>query len=90
MVSIVKKFVKALAETKLIQRGIKLTLTPEAEMWIVNKCYDPAMGGRPMERGVKTNLAEPITQAILYGEIKAGKNDVTVSVENDSLKFDYK
>ena len=89
MVSIVKKFVKALQESKLAGKGIKLDVSEDAQMWIVNKTFDPLMGGRPMERGVKTYIAEPITQAILYGEIKSGKKNVSVTVENDELKFSY-
>lgn len=90
MVYIVKKFVKSLNETKLLNRGIKVTLTPDAELWIVNKTFDPNMGGRPIERGVQTYVSEEVTQSILYGEIKNGKKNVEVSVENDSLKFTYK
>lgn len=90
MVNIVKKFVKLLNQNKLINKGIKLTLTPEAEMFIVDQTYDPNMGGRPIERGVQTLISEPITQSILYGEIKSGKKDVTVSVKNGTLSFKYK
>lgn len=89
MVSIVKKFVKSLNDTKLVNKGISLTLTPDAEQWIVDQTYDPNMGGRPIERGVQNNITEPITQSILYGEIKQGKKKVTVSVEDNKLKFIY-
>lgn len=89
MVNVVKKFVKKLVDTKLALKGITLVLSPEAEEWIVNKCYDASMGGRPMERGVQTHVTEAITQSILYGEIRAGRKNVSVTVENDELKFEY-
>jgi len=90
MVGIVKKFIKELNDTKLVNKGISLTLTPAAEQWIVDKTYDPNMGGRPIARGVKNYITEQVTQSILYGEIKHGKKKVTVSVADNKLKFNYK
>jgi len=89
MVNIVKKYVNKLQKTKLASKGINLTLSNEAENWLVDKTYDPLMGGRPIERGVQTYITEVLTQSILYGEIKSGLKNVSVEVENGALKFLY-
>lgn len=89
-VNIVKKTVDRLVLEKLSLKGIKLTLTSEAEQWLAEKGYDPLMGARPVERTVSKEITEVLTESILYGEIKAGKKSVTVSVKDGRLHFAYK
>jgi ATP-dependent Clp protease ATP-binding subunit ClpA len=89
MIPIVQKFVKTLQTQKLTPKGIALTLSAEAELWLVNKGYNPQMGGRPIARAVDAFITEPLTQSILYGEVSKGKTKVSVSVKNDNLEFSY-
>ena len=89
MVAIVDKNVRRLNETKLAHKGVKVTLSPEASQWIVDQGYNPMLGARPIEDTVKKNIHAEITRSILYGEIKEGKKNVNVTVEDGKLKFEY-
>lgn len=89
MVNIVAKYVQKLQNTRLNPKGIKLVVSEAAQNYIVDKTYDPLMGGRPIERGVQTMIADPLVKEILYGEIKNGKKNVSVDLKDGELTFSY-
>ena len=49
--------------------------------------YDPAFGARPLSRVLRVEVAEPLSEQILYGDLQKG-GTVTVDVEGDGLTFD--
>jgi len=91
LLNVVRKGIKSLQETKLIQKGVRLSLSESAEKWLVETSYDPNMGARPIERAISTHITEEVTRSILYGEIRAGKSVVNVDVsDQNQLVFNYR
>lgn len=64
----VNKLVKRLAE-----KQIKLSIAPEVINMIVDKGSDPQYGARPIRRAIETLLEDPIAEAMLRGELTAGR-----------------
>jgi len=63
---------------KLVKRlqlkDIALTLTAESREFLALKGFDPEYGARPMRRAVERFLEDPLAEALLRSEIKAGDN----------------
>lgn len=89
MLEIVDKNIRRLNETKLAGKGVKVTISDEAKQWIVDKGYNPMLGARPIEETVKKHIHAELTKSILYGSIKEGKKDVSITVKNGELDFEY-
>jgi len=79
VVRIVDKFVAGLAE-QLLEKKVKLELTPEARTWFAEHGFDPRMGARPMARLIQNEIKKPLAEKILFGELQAGG---TVRVDLD-------
>lgn len=63
-----QKLIKRLAD-----KHIDLSLSPEVISMLVDKGYDPQYGARPMRRAIERMLEDPIAEAILRGDLAAGK-----------------
>ena len=57
---------------RLQQKDIALTLTAESREFLAEKGFDPEYGARPMRRAVERFLEDPLAEALLRSEIKAG------------------
>lgn len=53
-------------------KGINLTLSPEALSLIIKNGYDPQYGARPMRRAIERLLEDPLAEALLRGDVKTG------------------
>jgi ATP-dependent Clp protease ATP-binding subunit ClpB len=62
-------------------REIKLHLTEEAKMALVDMSYEPAFGARPLKRAITKKLQDPLAEEILSGGYKPG-DTLNVSVES--------
>ncbi|RKY96048.1 MAG: ATP-dependent Clp protease ATP-binding subunit ClpC, partial [Candidatus Hydrothermota bacterium] len=71
---------------RLAEKSIELELTPEAKEKLVEMGYDPEYGARPLRRVIRKELEEPLSEAILRGDIKEGEK-VIVLLEKDKIKF---
>jgi ATP-dependent Clp protease ATP-binding subunit ClpB len=59
---------------KLLEdRKIRLDLTDAARAWLGRVGYDPVYGARPLKRAVQRYLQDPLSDAILRGEVKDGQ-----------------
>ena len=76
---IVDKFVAGLAE-QLLEKKVKLELTPAARAWFAEHGFDPKMGARPMARIIQNEIKRPLAEKILFGELQGGG---TVRVDVD-------
>lgn len=85
MESVVNKFIYQL-ESLLLEKKVSIKLTQSARSWLAKHGYDPLMGARPMARLVKEKLKQPISEMLLFGDLKNG-GKVTVDCEEDRLKF---
>jgi len=62
---------------RLESKGIQLSLTPEAQEFLLDKGFDQAMGARPLRRAVQRFLEDPLAEEILRGDLShAGKVSV--------------
>ncbi len=87
VVKIVDKFVAELS-AQLLEKKVKLELTPPARAWLAEHGFDPKMGARPMARLVQNELKKPLAEKILFGELQEGGTvRVEVDLEADKPKL---
>jgi ATP-dependent Clp protease ATP-binding subunit ClpA len=87
METIVDKFVLEL-ETQLRERKVAIELASEARRHLAQKGFDPVYGARPLNRLVQTDVRNPLTDEILFGELEHG-GTVRVGFDGTQLTFDY-
>ena len=87
METIVEKFILQL-EAQLSERRVAITLNPEARAWLATKGYDPVYGARPLARVIQTEVRDPLTDEILFGQLENG-GTVTIDLVDDKLAFAY-
>ena len=87
METIVEKFILQL-EAQLSERRVAITLQPEAREWLATKGYDPVYGARPLARVIQTEVRDPLTDEILFGQLENG-GTVTIGLKDEKLDFAY-
>ncbi len=73
---IVDKFIAELNE-QLKAKKISVILTAQAKRYFADKGYDKAMGARPLNRLIQDELKNPLTDKLLFDELK-GEIEVDV------------
>jgi len=86
METIVEKFILEL-EVQLRERRIAFTLLPAARRHLAEKGYDATYGARPLSRLIQSEVRDPLTDEILFGELEHG-GTVTIGHDGDKLTFD--
>jgi len=71
LMKIVSKFIKDL-ENSLSDKAITITLTIKAKKELARLGYDKLMGARPLQRVITEKIKVPLTDEILFGELKNG------------------
>jgi ATP-dependent Clp protease ATP-binding subunit ClpA len=71
METIVDKFIEEL-EVQLRERRVAIELSPEARAHLAKKGYDPIFGARPLSRLIQTEVRNPLTDEILFGQLEHG------------------
>ncbi len=87
METIVDKFVLEL-EAQLRERKVAIELRPEARTHLAKKGFDPVFGARPLNRLVQTEVRNPLTDEILFGQLEHG-GTVVIGFDADKLTFTY-
>ena len=76
-----------LAKT-LLDRGIRLTWTPEARKYLAARGYDPTYGARPLKRLIQKQVSDRLAESLLQGNIGEGDAaELTVSPDRESLQI---
>jgi ATP-dependent Clp protease ATP-binding subunit ClpB len=70
--------------TRLAERRLSLSVTPDAEAWLAHAGYDPAFGARPLRRVIQKSVEDPLALALLEGGYREGST-VTVDVADDRV-----
>jgi ATP-dependent Clp protease ATP-binding subunit ClpB len=70
--------------SRLVDRRIKVTLTPEAESYVVEHGYDPVYGARPLRRFLQKYVETLSAKLILSGDVGA-EDTIEIYVNNDEL-----
>ncbi|RLA80439.1 MAG: ATP-dependent Clp protease ATP-binding subunit ClpA [Epsilonproteobacteria bacterium] len=71
VIKVVGKFIKELSNS-LKDKDIKITITAKAKKELAKLGYDKKMGARPLQRVITKEIKEPLTDKILFGELKNG------------------
>src|SRR5438309_562091 len=83
MAAIVGIQLRQLAD-RLAARRLTLDVSPEAELWLADRGYDPDFGARPLKRVIQKEIGDRLAMALLEGHYAEGST-VKVDVEGDSL-----
>ena len=74
---------------RLLEKEITMVIDSTARDLLVEKGYDPSYGARPMRRAVEKYLEDPLAEALLRGDVKAGDSVRVVCVEGaEELTFE--
>ena len=87
MEQIVDKMVKEL-ELRLSEKKVSVKLSAAARTYLADKGHDPRNGARPLARLIQAEVAEPLTEELLFGKLESG-GDVVVGLAEGKLTFDY-
>lgn len=66
------------------EKGIVISLHPEAKMWLVKHGYDVAYGARPLKRLMQQHIQNQLAHMLLEDQIEPG-SVLEVHVKDDSL-----
>ena len=83
---VVDKFIMELEE-QLANRGVTMSLEPDARQWLIEHGYDKSMGARPMARMIQEHVKKPLADELLFGKLSKGGH-VHLSLKNGNLFFD--
>lgn len=72
--------------SRLAERELSLTLSPEAMDKLIAVGYDPVYGARPLKRAIQRWIENPLAQLILSGSFVAGTS-INGSVRDDEIVF---
>ncbi len=85
VLSVANKFLAELSQ-KLKKRRVYLGVGDGVVDLLADKGYEPAYGARPMKRAVENLLKKPLTDQLLFGNLKSG-GSVEVRRVGDKLEF---
>lgn len=57
---------------RIAERGVEVTLSPEALTLLGDLGYDPTYGARPLRRVIQKQLTDRLALALLKGELREG------------------
>jgi ATP-dependent Clp protease ATP-binding subunit ClpB len=72
--------------SRLAERDLTLTLSPEALDKLIAVGYDPVYGARPLKRAIQRWIENPLAQLILSGGFVPGAS-ITGTVADDEIVF---
>jgi ATP-dependent Clp protease ATP-binding subunit ClpB len=59
-------------QSRLAERGIRLSLDEAAQNWLATQGYDPQFGARPLQRVIQNKVQNPLAEALLDGRFQDG------------------
>jgi ATP-dependent Clp protease ATP-binding subunit ClpC len=69
---------------QLAEKDIKLEITDAGRSLLADKGYDPTFGARPLRRVIQNVVEDPLSEAILAGQFKAG-DTVVIDSEGEEI-----
>jgi ATP-dependent Clp protease ATP-binding subunit ClpC len=70
----------------LVDRRLRIALTPEAVDWIINAtCKDRSYGARPLRRAIQKYVEDPLSEELIRGTLHGG--DVEVFLDEGRLSY---
>jgi ATP-dependent Clp protease ATP-binding subunit ClpA len=83
VLKIVAKFIDEL-KMQLQKKNVDLTVTPEAQRWLMKKGYDKIYGARPLARTIDEHIKKALVDDLLFGRLANGGR-VTIGVKSGAL-----
>jgi ATP-dependent Clp protease ATP-binding subunit ClpC len=72
----------------LAQKAITISVTEEAKKWILDKTLvDRSYGARPLRRALQRYVEDPLSEALIAGQISARPAFLEVYLENNQLFY---
>jgi ATP-dependent Clp protease ATP-binding subunit ClpA len=69
-------------------RKITIELSPAARAWLAHKGFDRAFGARPMARLIEKTIKKPLSDLLLFGDVKDGDH-VLVDLHEDAIQVTH-
>src|SRR5512140_2714691 len=70
----------------LVDRRLRITVTPEVSDWIINAtCKDRSYGARPLRRAIQRYIEDPLSEELIRGRLHGG--DVEVYLDGSTLAY---
>ncbi len=85
MKKIVDKFIGELNQ-QLASKKVKVVLTEDTREYLAREGFDPDYGARPLKRLIRTKVADPLTDEILFGMLHGGGKVELVLEEKQGKK----
>ena len=60
-------------DVRLKDKDMGIVMTEKAKVKLSKLGYDPVMGARPLRRAIQRYIEDPLSEKILFGEIRAGE-----------------
>ena len=73
----------------LNEKDIKMKISKDAKMYILDKGTDIKFGARPLRRAIQRYVEDELSEMILRGTLLDGQN-VNVELQEETLKFEVK
>jgi len=74
---------------RVMERKVKLEVTPAAKELVINEGYDPQYGARPMKRAIQRLISDPLALKLIAGDYLEGDTVlVTPAADGTSLEFE--
>ncbi len=70
--------------SRLKDKNLSLSVTPEAKDYIIKNGYDEAYGARPLKRFIQDTVETAVARRILSGELTVGET-IVIDAKNDQL-----
>ncbi len=75
-------------QAQLAEKRVSIKLNDEARSWLAKKGYDPSYGARPLRRLIMKEIADVLTEEILFGKLTHG-GEAQIDLEDENLTFTY-
>jgi ATP-dependent Clp protease ATP-binding subunit ClpC len=77
-------------DERMKDRDMGIELTQAAKQLLADRGYDPLMGARPLRRTIQREIEDPLSEKILFSELRPG-SIVVVDVEGtgEEAKFNF-
>lgn len=62
--------------SRLLIKGIGLSVTASAKRWLIDRGFDAKHGARPLRRAIEDNLEHMVAEAVLEGKLERGATAV--------------
>jgi ATP-dependent Clp protease ATP-binding subunit ClpC len=80
----------AKVDERLKDRDMGIELTQPAKLLLADKGYDPVLGARPLRRTIQREIEDPLSEKILFSELRPGSIVVVdVTGAGDAKTFSF-